>query len=99
MVFPWASPMSHSDDLPTTCVLGQVRQEASKCPDVVIAANIENVKMNSLQTYFVPAEASLKAPAGLEPSIQWQIKQILEFAKLRWVLRVEKLENFGMRWE
>jgi len=63
--------------------LKMVRQEASKCPDVVIAANIENVKMNSLQTYFVPAEASLKAPAGLEPSIQWQIKQILEFAKLR----------------
>ena len=63
-----------------------MRQEASKCPDIVIAANIEDVKMNSLQTYFVPAETALKAPAGLEPSIQWQIKQILEFAKLRWGL-------------
>ena len=61
----------------------QVRQEASKCPDIVIAPNLDADKRSSSQNYFVASDSPLKAPPGLEPSIQWQIKQILEFSKLR----------------
>jgi len=63
--------------------LKMVRQEASKCPDIVIAPNLDADKRSSSQNYFVASDSPLKAPPGLEPSIQWQIKQILEFSKLR----------------
>lgn len=63
--------------------LKMVRQEASKCPEIVIAENLDPSKLNSSQTYFVTADSPLLAPLGFEPSIQWQIKQILEFSKLR----------------
>jgi len=63
--------------------LKMVRQEASKCPDVVIANNIDSGKFRDSQTYFINSDNPAKAPSGLEPSIQWQIKQILEFSKLR----------------
>ena len=60
-----------------------MRQEASKCPDIMIAADLDGDSINSLQNYFVPANGPRKAPAGFEPSIQWQCKQILEFSKTR----------------
>jgi len=63
--------------------LKMVRQEASKCPEIMIAADLDASNINSLQNYFVAADAPRKAPPGFEPSIQWQCKQILEFSKVR----------------
>jgi len=63
--------------------LKMVRQEAMKCPDIVIAADLDSNKINSLQNYFVADDGPRKAPPGFEPSIQWQCKQILEFSKTR----------------
>lgn len=63
--------------------LKMVRQEASKCPDVMIAGYLNADKFHSSQNYFVASDGPLKAPPGFEPSIQWQCKQILEFSKTR----------------
>jgi len=63
--------------------LKMVRHEASKCPDVMIASNLTTEQVCSSQTYFVSSDCNLKAPKELQPTIQWQIKQILEFSKLR----------------
>ena len=69
----------------TFLCLFKVRHEASKCPDIMIASNLTTEEVCSSQTYFVSSDCNLKAPKELQPTIQWQIKQILEFSKLRWV--------------
>jgi len=74
--------------------LKMVRHEASKCPDIMTASNLIAKPACSPQTYFISSDGPVKAPKELQPTIQWQIKQILEFSKLR-----EKISKLKEKYE